>query len=316
MNITVPTTEAAVRPNFVSMVQAELFKLIRQRVVWIMGIVVAALLIIEGLVNTFTLVAIKNIGQGTSQGPGGVIQIPQGFVAHYLMETLLSDVRGLIGIFLIVIMVSAIATEYQQGTIRILLARGVGRLRLLGSKMLAVVILGLGMLVVMLVVALLLGFIDLNLAFGNTNELNNLPSYFTSDTAAYILTVLISMGATILLAAFFSVLGRTLAFGLSFGLLWFFVEGIISGILAVIALTSGNSAWNQIPNYFLGTNLTALPSALIPSRGIDIAAVLSRGTQALNTPLDATHTLLVTAIYAAVFLGGAGYLMWKRDVLQ
>ncbi len=316
MNVTLPITEAAVRPNFLSMVQAELFKLIRQRVVWVMGIVVVALLVIEGLVTTFTLVAIKDIGQSGPQGPDSIIQIPQGFVAHYLMETLLADVRGIIGIFLIVVMVSAIATEYKQGTIRILLARGVGRLRLLGSKMSAVVILGLGMLVIMLVIAYLLGVVDLNLAFGNTNELRNLPSYFTSDTAAYILTVLISMGATILLAAFFAVLGSTLAFGLSFGLLWFFVESIINGILAVITLASGNTAWNQIPNYFFGTKLTALPSALIPSRGIDIAAFLSRGTQALNTSLDATHTLLVTLVYSAIFLGGVGYLIWKRDVLQ
>ena len=314
MNATFPTNLTTIRPNFVSMVRAEIFKLTHQRIVWIMGIVVAFLLIVEGLIPALELIGINNSFQ---RGPDGVLQsIPAGYIAHQLMELLMNDIRGVIGIFLMVITVSAIALEYQQGTIRVLLARGVGRLRLLGAKLTAIVAIGLVALVGMLVLALILAYADIGLAFGNLDELNGLPSYFASDTLAYIGTVLISMAATILLAAAFAVLGRTLAFGLSFALLWFFVEGIISFILAGVSFATSSDFWGKIPDYFLGTNLTEMPSALIPAHGPDFAAVLVRGTRALTSPLDATHTILVTLVYCAIFLGGAVYLSWKRDVLQ
>jgi hypothetical protein len=35
-----------------------------------------------------------------------------------------------------------------------------------------------------------------------------------------------------------------------------------------------------------------------------------------GAPFDATHAIVVTLIYSAVFLGVSLYLTWKRDVLQ
>jgi ABC-type transport system involved in multi-copper enzyme maturation permease subunit len=303
---------SAVTPNFVSMVRAELFKLVRQRVVWITGIVIAVLYIPDALAEIFVINAIKNIAQNNPFGG----PLPDGYIAHQLMEALLSDVRGLIGIFLMIITVSAIALEYQQGTIRILLARGVGRLRLLGSKLTAIGIVGLAMLAILLVLAVIMGIIDANISNGNLSDLQNLPGYFGTDTAGYLCTVLISMAVTVLLAAAFAVLGRSLAFGLSFALSWFFVESIISTILQGISLASGNKVWGDITQYFLGTNLTNMPAAYIPSRGPDVSNLLSRGVSALSSSVDATHTTIVTLIYAVVFLGVAGVLTWKRDVLQ
>jgi len=40
------------------------------------------------------------------------------------------------------------------------------------------------------------------------------------------------------------------------------------------------------------------------------------GGGAGGTAFDATHAIVVTLIYSAIFLGVSLYLTWKRDVLQ
>src|SRR5207245_11210052 len=59
------------------------------------------------------------------------------------MEIDLSVLRIFIGIFLLVLTARVIGLEYQLGTIRVLLSRGVGRLQLLSAKLLTIVIVAL-----------------------------------------------------------------------------------------------------------------------------------------------------------------------------
>src|SRR2546429_1109115 len=73
----------------------------------------------------------------------------------------LAILRAFGGIFLIILTARVIGLEYQLGTIRILLARGVGRLQLLLVKLLTIVLVALLILVVglLLNVALMYGLV-------------------------------------------------------------------------------------------------------------------------------------------------------------
>jgi ABC-2 type transport system permease protein len=313
LNATITAGASLPQPSFIGMVRGELFKLVRQRAVVISAIVIAAFFILYTLRLTFFLVALQNINKDST---GGTVNIPDGTVTYSMVQLLLEDVRGLIGIFIMIATVSCIALEYQQGTIRILLARGVGRLRLLGAKLTALSIVSIVMLTVLLILSTIIAFVDVSLAYGNTNQLGHAPLYLWSDALTGLLAVLISMATTMIFAAMFAVMGRSLAFGLSFTLPYFLLEGIISGILTIVSLSTNNTVWVNTTTYFLGTNLTNLGTALLPNRGLDILTFINRGSSALGPSVDGPHALLVTLAYFAVFAGLAVYLTWKRDVLQ
>ncbi len=314
MNVTYPAaTTAPTTPNFVSMVRAELFKLSRQRGVWITAIVVAALFILASLVYYFE---VKFAAQQFSNLPSQVHVAP---LSYSLMTQFLNSntgVRGMIGVFVAVATVFSIAQEYQQGTIRIMLARGVGRLRLLGAKLTAVGLVSLGLLVVLLVLALVMANIDINWALGSNTNLITIPNYFWPDTFGYVVAIVVSMFTTLLLAALFSVLGRNMAFGLSFSLAYFFVEGIASGVLQIIGVATNDRIWGDIPKYFVGATITNLPVAVLPDRGINFFDALSRGLSALGQKPDPTQVVGTLVAYIVVFGGISGFLTVKRDVLQ
>jgi hypothetical protein len=109
-----------------------------------------------------------------------------------------------------------------------------------------------------------------------------------------------------LFAVFVTVLSRSLAVGLVVALVYFAAEGIVSVILLGVGGAMHNKIWSDLPNYFLGTNLSQLAPAALPVRGGGIG----------GTAFDATHAIVVTLLYSAVFLGLSLYLIWKRDVLQ
>lgn len=311
MNVTLAGMPATTRPTFTSLLQAELFKITRQRGIWISAIVIAVVFALFSLEYYFVLRAFSaRLGDGS--------EAPLGVVPYSLITGLLDSVRGFAGIFATFVTVFAIALEYQQGTIRVLLARGVGRLRLLGAKLLASLITSLAMLVVLLVLAFLMGNFDISagLSGQSVGAATQLPDFFWSDTLGYIGTVAISVAATVLFAGMFSVVGRSMAFGLSFALAYFPVESIVSNILRAIGIANNDPNWTNVPNYFFGTTLTNMPLEWLPNRNLSIFQFLNRAVQGITGSIDGTQVLTVSAIYIVVFAALAGYLMQKRDVLQ
>ena len=196
-------------------------------------------------------------------------------------------------------------------------------MRLLGAKVSAVLLVGL---IALLIILALTGaeLAIVAAAMGKSDAvLGHIPSYLWSDAGWYLLTILSTLVVTLLFAMFVTmfvtVLSRSLAVGLVVALVYFFVENIVSGILRVVGSATGNNMWSDIPNYFLGTNLSNLATAVLPvheilrTRGL---LVRIGGGDAGGAPFDATHAIVVTLLYSAVFLGVSLYLTWKRDVLQ
>lgn len=290
----------SLKPSFFGTTRGELFKIRKQWTTWLMLILLAGIIaapyIIEGTVSR-----LKN----------ELLTTPLHFF-YTLVQSDLAVLRVFIGIFLLILTARVFGQEYQLGTIRVLLARGVGRLQLLFAKLLAVVIVALLTLLAGLLLNVALTCIFTLALAGNLNGFNALTSTFWSDNANYLLTVLISMGVTILLAMAVSVAGRSLAIGLSAALAWFPVDNVGSLILLTLAYRlTGNTSWQNVSAYLLGPNLNQMPAALAR----DPSLTTTIGIPPLVN-VDGAHTLLVTLAYAVVFLAVAVILTWKRDVKE
>jgi len=292
-------TKAALKPRFFGLLGGELFKITHQRINWILLPILYFLCSARWL--TLPL------------GRGGeiktLIQVQPYDVLHTLMAQNLGIYRVFIGFFLIILTARVIGLDYQQGTIRIILARGVGRLQLLFSKVLAIIIVGLVVTVGALLLNLALASIFISGIAGNLNSFSTITSTFWADTGSYLLTVFISMGVTMLLAVATTVLGRSLAVGLGVALVFFPADNIGTEVLFLIYRFSGNDFWTKLSAYLLGPNLNVMPGETVLNQVSTIGA----------SPLvavDGGHTLLITLIYAAIFAAIALVLTWRRDVQE
>jgi len=130
----------------------------------------------------------------------------------------------------------------------------------------------------------------------------------------YVLTILISMGATILLTAALTVAGRSVVFGLTLSFVWFAAENIGAGIMILIHNFTNNDFWLTITGYWLGLNLNILPTLMV-AHHTDGSPVETLGSSP-QVQYDLTHALLTILIFSAVFLAAAVVLTWRRDVKE
>jgi ABC-2 type transport system permease protein len=293
--------EEALTPSFPGMLRGEIFKLTRQRLNWLL------LLMLAGATSIYYLFALGNPGvkEFLQTDPLGT------YVS--LMSRELTIIRAFIGIFLMIATARMVGLEYQQGTIRVLLARGAGRVQLLGAKLLAMALTALVVLAGCLLLATGLTVALTALIAGGLTPLQALTSEFWQDTGIYIVTVLISMGVTILMATAVTVVSRSLAFGLGAALSYFAADNFLVPILGLVAAATGNDFWIKITGYFLGPELNLMPQVVAPTfRGSPLTTI---GFQPY-VHYDATHALLTALAYAVVFLGVSVFLTWRKDVLE
>jgi ABC-2 type transport system permease protein len=288
-------------PTFFGIVRGELFKVSKQRATWFAALVLLAINFLPYLVE----MSVGTLADRAVQlGPSGFL--------YNTMGNALTVFRVFVGPFLIIITARLIGMEYSSGTIRVLLSRGVGRLQLLGAKLLAVC----GIAAATLVVGLLFHFVMSELLFATKLSSVNIgqaaTAQFWADTRAYILTVVISMVATILMATGVTVLGRSLAVGLSVGLSFFAADNIGLIFFLLANKLTGSDFWLNVTGLLLGPNLNEMPHALLPN-------VPESATRAFQGPLvtvDGTHTIVVALVWSLAFLVVAGVLTWRRDVTE
>ena len=284
-------------PSFWGIMRGEFFKVRNQRATWIMAILLLGVIVLPYIIS----VSVPRFGNDINIG--AVRYITQ------RAEALLTVFRAFSGIFLIILTARMIGLEYQLGTIRILLARGVGRVQLLSAKLLTMAIIAVVMLIIGLALNLIfMGFLVL-VGTGSLNALTGMPSSFWYDMWLFTLTILLNMGVTILMAATMAVLGRSQVFGLSAGLAFFPADNLIPTFFFIANRITGNDFWLNATAYFLGPNLNVMPTVLIPNVSIALGA----------TPfvqVDFTHTLLVALVYAAIFALASFILTWRRDVKE
>lgn len=293
---------AVTRPSFVGIVRGEFLKVSRQWIVWIMAVLLAGVIFLPYLV-TFTNDSLK----------ARITAAPLQFMYRELGTDLLV-MRVFSGIFLIIVTSRLIGMEYSGGTIRVLLARGVGRLQLLGAKLFTVAGVALAILAGGLVLNAIFTTGGLLLLTGNLDAYKALNSGFWQDTWLFVVTVMISMAVTILMATAVTVVGRSLAFGTSASLVWFPIDNIGVIFFYLAFKLTGSTFWTLATGDLLGPNINIMSDMLLPQRAAN--AMLGRAFSAPLVPVTGGHTLLITGIYAAIFIVVAVVLTWKRDVKE
>ncbi len=296
------------KPSFFGTVRGEFFKIGRQWTTWIMLVLLLGVIILPFVVE----MTAPNVKINIETNP-----------LHFFYNVLsigLSILRVFTGIFLLILTALVIGLEYQLGTIRVLLSRGVGRLQLLFAKLLAVAVIALLLLVFGLLLNYLLTVILVAGVTGNLNAFNALNSAFWSDARIYIGSILINMGVTILLATAAAVVGRSVIFGLSAAIIFFPIDNIATIVMTLAFRITHNDFWLSITAFLLGPNLNAMAAALTSNRAESIGATplhfVDQAGQAHGTLVDGTHTLVVALVYAVIFAVTAIVLTWKRDVKE
>ena len=303
----------AIRTSFVGLLRGELRKIIHLRITWVLvGIVTlfvvgAQLLLISGPRDSADL---------HSDPLGAFYQILQGDTAI---------VRVLSGIFMLILAAHVIGLEYQYGTIRVLLSRGVGRLQLLGAKVVALTLAGLALMA-------LESLIELAFAWGLTLALAHgaqpwhvLGAEFWADLRIFLFYLVLNLLVTMALGVAASVLGRSLAFGLAVGLSWFAVDGLLTIPLSLLARFTHSDFWLKVSGVLLGPLLNRLPDFIAPPYHETVSSphgpvTLTRSVGGFGPePLVAVpggQALLIIAIYTAIFAAVAIILTWRREVME
>jgi ABC-type transport system involved in multi-copper enzyme maturation permease subunit len=215
------------------------------------------------------------------------------------------------GIFLLVVGSRLFAMEYSSGTIRIIYARGTGRLGLLLAKMLLLAIIGVALLVGYVAVAGALLAVVVNTWTGSLAPVQHLPAEFWQDIEMWVVVQGMSMGIAILMAAAAAGIGRSLAFAMAASLAFFPVDNFTVILEALGArITKQDHPWLNISQYQLGPNLNNVLKLIEP--GHHARAAFATPLQ----PVDAVHALVVIGAFALGFLVIAIVRAVRPDVLE
>lgn len=296
-----------VRPSFFGLVRGEFLKVMRQWTTWILLVLLTGVTVLPYIVETVRPRFKADLASASLT------------VYYDQMSIGLSVLRVFTGFFLLIVTARMIGQEYQLGTIRVLLSRGVGRLQLLFAKLVTMAIIAVILLIVGTLVNLLLTVLLVAGIAGNLTSFSHLTSQFWSDSGIYVLYILLNMGVSILLATAAAVVGRASVFGIAAALAFFPLDNFGTVIMLLANRVTNSDFWLSITAYFLGPNLNQMPAALTANRALTIGfgplyeADPGGGHGIL---VDGTHTLVVAAVYAAIFAAVAIWLTWKRDVKE
>lgn len=306
-------TQRALGTSFVGLARGELRKMLHLRVTWVVFAVITLLVVGSQLL----LISGPTTSADMRRTP---VQL-----FNSAMEGDVAIVRILSGIFMLILAAHVVGLEYQYGTIRVLLARGVGRLQLLGAKVAALALVGF---VVMVVESL----IELAFVWGLTLKLADggqpwqaLGAEFWADLRVYLFYLALNLVVTMLLAVAASVAGRSLAFGLAVGLSWFAVDSLLTIPLSLLARFTHSDFWLKISGILLGPLLNRLPDYLAPAYHETVQGPAGPVTRTLHVggfgpmPLvqvSGGQALAIIGAYTAIFIVVAVWLTWRRETLD
>jgi ABC-2 type transport system permease protein len=287
------------KPSFIGQFRGEMLKISRRWLTWIL------LLFVIGPVTMLPLL------RSTDSGLKELItQQKLGFYYAFATQSL-AMLRAFGGIYLIILTAYVFGLEFQYGTIRVLLSRGVGRVQLLLAKLSALLFISIIVVVLGMLYIAALGLVLTLIGNGNLDPLHFLTNAFWQNMGVYLLLLLLNMLVTILMATTMCAITRSLAMGLTVALMWFPIDNIGAIFMQLGYKVTHNTFWLDATKYFLGPNINVMAALVLPKN----IAAYALGAEPLR-PVDGAHTLWVASIYGIIFLGMALVLTWKRDVKE
>jgi ABC-type transport system involved in multi-copper enzyme maturation permease subunit len=298
-----PTPGGSWLAEFARLVRWELFLAWRRRA---MMITLGSLLLVGYLVTVLFQYGVY-LSFGTDGGePGlagqnltfpGTVGLGGGYVSYF-------------GVLLFVVLAGAlIGSEYSYSTLRLSLARGVGRGRLLAAQVVALALMALGLTALMLIVSGLVGL--LGTAMGLSQATTPISAALVGELIAYWLALALNIFAYALIALWIGTLSRSVAGAIAGPLVFIVVEVVAADILtAIAAVSERDTVLNmiaQIPQYLLGVNV----GALITLAGDGPYALTSGQAQ-----VSGLHALIDCGVYCALFVGISYLALAHRDIVE
>ena len=292
-------SERTIRPSFLGTVSAERIKVTRQLSVWLM--VVAGLVVLA--VITLAVLSTQNVQDQLRTNPTA-----WAYGARDVFGTVYQIGSG---IFLLIVGSRLIAMEYSSGTIRIIYARGTGRLHLWLAKLVTLAIIGVIALAAYLLAVGVILAVLISSWFGGLDPVSHITNEFWGDLGRWALVQGMSMGVVILMAAAAAGIGRALAFAMAASIAFFPADNFMVIIESLAArVTRHDHPWVDISQYQLGANLNIVLNLIEPGH---------HARAAFATPLttiDATHALVVIGLWALAFALIAVWRTVRPDVLE
>ena len=236
------------------------------------------------------------------------LEVQSAAASLYLPDSLFTatSIIYFIGVMLLIILAGTIVGgEYNGGSIRIMLTRGPTRTQFLLAKIGTMLICSAFLLIVLVLVGIITGAL-LTLLTGASVDLKFLTSAWLLHCLLFLLVAVLGLFIYSTLAVCLSTLGKATVGGVAGGLIWWFMERVLSSILPFLGLSNKSPFGNflsAVPDYFIGNNIGAL---------LNNQEQYMNGGQAGS--ISDLHAVIVLIVYLAVFIGSAWWINQTRDI--
>jgi len=283
------------------LIRAEIYKLSKRSMTYIL------LLILIGLFALIVSITEANPSIMTTETNGINTTVPA--VAaniQFLQGAITSTIAmlgGFIGVVLAVVLVAnGMGSEYGWNTIRPYLLCSESRSKMFASKLIADAIFVVAGMIIGVITVILLGVLFTAIR-GYSWNLGASTLSFTGSQLLDFTRAFYVILPYALLAFLFTVLGRSTAAGIGFGIGASVLETIITGLLS-----SAHGWLAKIPDYLLSINVSKITSLSGASGGVTVYG-------GPNTPMvTSLHSFVVIAVYCVVFTAIAYTIFQRRDV--
>jgi ABC-type transport system involved in multi-copper enzyme maturation permease subunit len=277
----------------------DLLQVRRQRLIWL-GLALASLVFIA---------VVEAWGAGEESVRTLYRAHPEGWATTVLpgVEMLFQYSSGLL-----MLLVSAwlMGACYGSGVLRLLLARGAGRLQVLLARLLVLVLFALLLLLIgAALTAIYFGSVALA-AQGSLGGLLHLSPSFWRTLGLGAGAEMVSMLACGVLGMTAAVIGRSVAFGVGVAVAFFPADSLYCQWAPLLGQLTRLSLWGRVTGYLLGPDLNALTQRMRVGPPSRVPVPVPVGD------VSTVHAATVVAIWMVGLLVLAAVLIQRRDVQQ
>ena len=290
----------------IRLLRSEAFRLQRRWMPWVLLLIIAVgAVLVYLLIYTSVNAQLQAIRNGTIPDQPGTRTAIEQTVRQLRPDRVqafgVSIVNGIGSIMLIVLAASHIGTEFGWGTLRTLLAHGASRSGFFVAKLATLLIFAAVFALVGVVASIAGSYLTAAIGGLETSPGVDLPA--VASAAARGVFAFVPYMA---LAVVFAVWSRSAGAGIAAGLVAYFAESIVAGILVSL-----NRDFATVVNYGLSRNVASITRVTV---GASVGPAEGGAGSVASTLPDQGQAALVLVTYTALFLALAWWRLRARDV--